>query len=171
MKTVTLTFILAVLIILFAHRLGGQELSNGNLPSEIEQFVTDSHFGEKYELVFSMNPFYLRGDFDGDAKPDYALRIKSKKDGKTGIAFWLSSLRRFVILGAGIPWRAGNSLQADMDWMDLRQVYGKRPIERGVEAGSPPKLIGEAVLAARSESASGIIYWNGKRFAWYQQGD
>jgi hypothetical protein len=171
MKKTALSLTLAVSFVLLVPKVPGQESNYGNVPSEIGELVTGGHFGETYDLMFSLNPFYLRGDFDGDGKPDYALRIRSKKDGKTGIAIWLSGLRRFVILGAGVPWKFGDSIETDLDWMDLWQVYAKQPIERGVEAGPPPKLIGEAILAAKSESGSGLIYWNGKRFAWYQQGD
>jgi hypothetical protein len=55
--------------------------------------------------------------------------------------------------------------------MDVWQVYPRGPVEEGVEAGPPPKLRGEALLVEKSESASALIYWNGKRYVWYQQGD
>jgi len=55
--------------------------------------------------------------------------------------------------------------------IDSSQVYAKRPVERGVESDPPPHLIGEAIPIRKRESASGLIYWTGKRFVWYQQGD
>lgn len=45
------------------------------------------------------------------------------------------------------------------------------PVEEGVEAGRPPVLLGDAILIEWEESASAIVYWNGKQFVWYQQGD
>jgi hypothetical protein len=32
-------------------------------------------------------------------------------------------------------------------------------------------MFGEAIMAEKSESASGLIYWDGKRWRWYQLGD
>ena len=34
-----------------------------------------------------------------------------------------------------------------------------------------PHLRGDALLVGRSEAASALIYWNGKRYVWFQQGD
>jgi len=30
---------------------------------------------------------------------------------------------------------------------------------------------GDALLVSKSETASALIYWNGKRYTWLQQGD
>jgi hypothetical protein len=32
-------------------------------------------------------------------------------------------------------------------------------------------LKGEAILVVKLESSSGLIYWDGKKYQWYQQGD
>jgi len=148
-----------------------QEVQTENIPDEILRVVGQGRFADRYNLDASMNPFYLRGDFDGDGKTDYAVRIKSKTGKGSGIAIWLSSKREFVVLGAGVPFKVSGSIVSNLDFLDTWQVYGKRPVERGVESGSPPHLVGEAILAGKRESAGGLIYWSGKSFAWYQQGD
>jgi hypothetical protein len=148
-----------------------QEVDYENVPDEIREAVGSGRFSEMYDLDGSINPFYLRGDFDGDGKPDYAFRIKSTSSHSIGIAVWLSSLHRFVVIGAGIPFRFSGSTATNLDFLNTWKVYGRKPVEQGVEAGPPPHLIGEAILAGKSESASGLIYWNGKSFSWYQQGD
>lgn len=150
---------------------GAQQIEPENIPDEIVPAMGSVPFSAKYELNEVMNPFYLRGDFDGDGKPDFAVGVKSKTGGATGIAIWLSSLRRFVILGAGNPFRFAGSTETNFAGLNVWRVYGKRTVETGVEAGRPPKLIGEAILLGKSESGSGLIYWNGKTFKWYQQGD
>jgi hypothetical protein len=76
-----------------------------------------------------------------------------------------------MLLGAGVPFKVSGSVVSNVDFLDTWQVYGKRQVERGGESGLPPRLLGEAILAGKRESGSGIIYWNGKSFAWYQQGD
>jgi hypothetical protein len=59
----------------------------------------------------------------------------------------------------------------NFDWMDVWHVYPKGPVHRGAGEKTIPTLLGEALLVERSESASGLIYWNGTRYMWYQQGD
>jgi hypothetical protein len=142
-----------------------------NIPEELLQSVSFGPFAQSYVLDGAMNPFYLRGDFDGDGQPDYAFWIKSKKQGEVGIAVWLSSRHGFRILGAGTPFKVSDSAVSNLDFLNTWQVYAKRPVERGVESGPPPHLRGDAILVGKSESASGLIYWNGKSFVWYQQGD
>jgi hypothetical protein len=34
-----------------------------------------------------------------------------------------------------------------------------------------PKLHGDALFVSKNETASALIYWNGKRYVWLQQGD
>ena len=34
-----------------------------------------------------------------------------------------------------------------------------------------PRLRWEALLVGRIEAASGLIYWNSKRYVWFQHGD
>lgn len=163
--------IVLMLLPLSGSCLFAQTVETDNIPDELLYTISFGPFAQSYVLDGSMNPFYLRGDFDGDGKPDYAFWVKSKKTGETGIAIWLSSRHNFVILGAGTPFKASVSSVTNLDFLNRWQVYGKRPVERGVEAGPPPHLIGEAILVEKSESASGLIYWSGKSFAWYQQGD
>jgi hypothetical protein len=43
----------------------------------------------------------------------------------------------------------------NLDFLDFWQVYGKRAVQQGVEAGPPPHLIGDAITAGKRESASG----------------
>jgi len=42
---------------------------------------------------------------------------------------------------------------------------------RKLRDDSIPKLRGDALLVGKSEAASALIYWNGKRYVWLQQGD
>ncbi len=55
--------------------------------------------------------------------------------------------------------------------MDAWKVYDKKDV--GIGVGETRKLVlkGEAILAMKLESSSGIIYWDGKQYRWYQQGD
>ena len=123
-----------------------------------------------YKINKDLNPFYLRGDFNGDKKIDYALAVIESKTGKKGILIYHPATKTFFKLGAGkrIP---NGYLSDDMDWMDAWHICGKDEIGQGVTDEKPPKLIGEAIYAFKLESSSGIIYWDGKEYRWYQQGD
>jgi hypothetical protein len=59
----------------------------------------------------------------------------------------------------------------DMNWMDAWQVYYKKDVGLGVGETKLLKLKGEAIYAGKLESSSGLIYWDGKEYRWYQQGD
>jgi hypothetical protein len=148
-----------------------QEIETENVPAEILEPVEQGQFARSYVLDGSINPFYLRGDFDGDGRPDYAVRIKAKAGPDAGIAIWLSSLHKFTIIGAGVRFKVSGTTVTSLEFLNTWQVFGRAAVERGVESGAPPQLKGDAILAGKSESASGLIYWNGKTFAWYQQGD
>jgi len=148
-----------------------QEIETENVPAEILEPVEQGQFARSYVLDGSINPFYLRGDFDGDGRPDYAVRIKAKAGSDAGIAIWLSSLHKFKIIGAGVRFKVSGTTVTSLEFLNTWQVFGKAAVERGVESGPSPQLKGDVILAGKSESASGLIYWNGKTFAWYQQGD
>jgi hypothetical protein len=163
-----LTFLLFVWNTPASH---AQEIVEENVPSEIAMAIELGPFAQSYSIDGSVNPFYLRGDFDGDGKADYAIRIKSKRSGELGFAIWLSSQKKIVVLGAGIPFKVSGQTATNLEVLNTWKVYPKRPVERGVASGPPPRLIGEAILAGKKESASGLIYWSGKSFVWYQQGD
>lgn len=142
-----------------------------NVPDDVGMRLLFGPFSEAYSISLRMNPFYLRGDFDGDGKPDYAVLVESKKNHSKGIAVCLTSQAKTIVLGAGHPFSFASGPETDFTFIDTWQVYRRKPVERGVDSGPPPKLIGEALLVGKRESASGLIYWTGKSFRWYQQGD
>lgn len=52
-----------------------------NFPDDvIGQFVRV--LSQNYVPDERINPFYLRGDFDGDGSPDYAILVISKRTGR-----------------------------------------------------------------------------------------
>ena len=51
------------------------------------------------------------------------------------------------------------------------RFFHRGPVGKGADGKAPPKLRGDALMVIKTESASALIYWNGTRYAWYQQGD
>jgi len=44
-------------------------------------------------------------------------------------------------------------------------------ISKKGKVNGTPILIGDALLVENMDSASAIVFWNGKEYQWYQQGD
>jgi hypothetical protein len=122
-----------------------------NTPKEVSRCL--KKVASQYKVSYRINPFYLRGDFDGDGKPDYAVLITSLADGSRGLAVCGSQIG-IQILGAGVSF----DKMKDLDFNAWR-VYAKGPVGPGVESGPPPKMTAEALLIEWAESASGLVYW------------
>ena len=139
-----------------------------NVPDTVKKALTNGSTGKKYDLSFHVNPSYLEGDFNGDGKMDAAVLIKERSTGKLGIAIVHGTTGKVTILGAGIGIGNGGD---DFEWMDSWQVYSKTRAAHAAGEISVPQLSGDALLVEKSEAASALIYWNGKRYVWSQQGD
>jgi hypothetical protein len=144
------------------------QAQTGNIPQPIWKAMRDGLFAEKYDVSFHLSPFYLRGDFDGDGKIDVAVLVKQRATGKLGIAIFHGVTGKATILGAGTSIGNGGD---DFSWMDTWQVYSKTRGAHAAGESGAPKLRGDALLVGKSQAASALIYWNGKRYVWLQQGD
>ena len=137
------------------------------MPDAVKTALTNGSPG-KYDLSFRVNPSYLEGDFNGDGKMDTAVLVKERSTGKLGIAIVHSPTGKVTILGAGIGIGNGGD---DFEWMDSWQVYSKTRAAHAAGESSVQHLHGDALLVEKSEAASALIYWNGKKYVWSQQGD
>src|SRR6266576_1733169 len=135
------------------------------IPKMIDKAIANESLAKKYELSYRIKPSYLRGDFDGDNKIDLAVLVKERSRGKIGIAIIKGVNDKVTVLGAGTAIGNGSD---DFEWMDSWEIYSKARIASGT---SIPKLRGDALIVSKSEAASALIYWNGKRYVWLQQGD
>ena len=139
--------------------------SPNDTPEEIKRVVGNGVLTKDYELSFRLKPSYLRGDFNGDGKVDVAVLVKQRPSGKDGIAIVHGATDKITILGAGTAIGNGGD---DFGWMDSWHINSKgNPNNRT----NTPKLHGDALLVSKSEVGSALIYWNGKRYVWWQQGD
>jgi len=139
-----------------------------DMPDAVKKALTNGSPGKKYDLSYRINPSYLEGDFNGDGQMDIAVLVKERSTGKLGIAIVHSPTGKVTILGAGIGIGNGGD---DFEWMDSWQVYSKTRAAHAEAESGVPRLRGDALLLEKSEAASALIYWNGKRYVWSQQGD
>ena len=138
---------------------------HADVPEAVKRAISNGSLVKNYDVSFQLKPFYLQGDFNGDGKADIAILVKKRPTGKVGIAIVHGGSDKVTILGAGTPMGNGGN---DFGWMDSWEIYTR---EREANRTSAPKLHGDALLVSKSESASALIYWDGKRYSWVQQGD
>ena len=128
--------------------------------------VFSQKLAARYVYFNRLHPSHLEADFNGDKKQDVAILIRNKSSRKIGIAIVLPD-KGITILGAGTPFGNGGD---NFDWMDRWSTSKKGNVN--VEAGGgTPTLIGDALLLEKMDSASAIVFWDGKEYQWYQQGD
>jgi len=142
-----------------------------NLPDDVIKEFEIGPFADTYRISLRLQPLYLRGDFDGDSRPDYAIPIESISDHLKGIGIWLSTQKKIFVLGAGQPFAFGSSVEKDLNAIYMWEVYEKKAVKQGARAEPPPKLLGDALAVRKTGSASGLIYWDSKNFTWYEQGE
>lgn len=149
-----------------------------SLPDAVDTQFKSARIFEKYKLSERLNPFYLRGDFDGDGKPDYAVLAVEKSSGKTALVVCLSTVKAVRILGpGGVKVRVGTAKDGydlpDFDWMDAWQVRPKERLATSElnDSSTVGSMSGEAMMVEKTEAASAYIYWDGSKFRWYQLSD
>ncbi|MFC1595445.1 hypothetical protein ACFL3X_00860 [Gemmatimonadota bacterium] len=122
-----------------------------------------------YPLNFEINPFYLRGDFNGDGANDLAFWVTEASSGKRGIAIIHSTLDTLWVFGAGHLFQ---DYGADQIWVDTWYVLPKgtklnprRSIpEVGFEEGKEFIFKQEAVSPMMVAKSSFAIYWHNGRY-------
>jgi hypothetical protein len=139
-------------------------VAGASLPPEVWEALTG---GNLYAIVSAINPFYLQGDFDGDGWRDTAVLVKERASGKKGAAIVFKG-GKVRIVGAGKDVGDGTT---SLDWMDAWYVERRGEVMQGATDEAPPTMKGDGIMAIKTESASGLIYWDGDRFRFYQQGD
>lgn len=139
-------------------------------PDVVHECLEQPRIKSAVAIAYHKNPYYLRGDFDGDGKPDYAVSIKGVKTGRNGVLICVGT-GRAEILGADNPIQPPFSDMPDDNfvapyWMiytkeettGLGQYEIGRPREIPVPKGETIAMIWEDGIA--------LIYWDGTRFRW-----
>ena len=70
-------------------------------PEHIDKCLKSSE-ASSVEVNTNLNPYYLRGDFDGDGKADYAIAVRGRKTARNGVLVCVGNGRVFL-LGADQP--------------------------------------------------------------------
>lgn len=124
--------------------------------------VLDASFWTQYAWSGRVNPFFQRGDFDGDGQPDLALLVRQKASGKIGIVFVHRATHAVHVVGAGTPFGSGGD---DFQWLKVWSV------EEGTVLVEVPGHRGEVLYVETPEAAGAVIYWDGTQYQWTQRGE
>ena len=139
------------------------------LPEPIENCMLPPPISENLTVVTALNPFYLRGDFDGDGQPDHVVLVKSKKSNEEGLLICFGGRLSLQKLGAGNLFKLASGTVVDLKF-DSWEIHPKSKALSAYRE-RPPVLRGDAIHINWEASASGVIYWTGKEFAYYLLGD
>jgi hypothetical protein len=128
-----------------------------NVPQQISECLKG--INDRYQISRRMNPFYVRADFDGDGRPDYAVLLAESTSKKEGFAVCFGNRRiKPQILGAGasVPVE-GRTLADDFSSCNVW----------GVAVGCGARKH-DCLFLEQAEAANGFFIWNGQRFVWKQ---
>lgn len=137
------------------------------VPEVIEQ-IRGCGLDSAYELSPFLRPSTVSGDFDGDDSHDLAVPVVRASSGKRGLAVCRAGTYLDLV---GFEGRMGEVVPAYFDRIDHWSLHPKGPVGESAAQGPPPELVGDAILIGKEDSSSALLYWNGKRWHAYWQGD
>ena len=149
-----------------------ESLPNWVIESDL---ITDFVIQKDYQISTQFNPYYLEEDFNGDKIIDCFIPVIEKKSEKQGFAFIDGNTKEITIIGAGNLIK--NALSDDFNHIDIWKI-NKLKENTGTEIDKNGDLIDStpiyldfpSINILKSESTSGIIYWNGNEFEYLHQG-
>lgn len=115
----------------------------------------------------TINPFYQRGDFNGDCLVDIAISVQNEKGQRGILIVHQAEPNVDFLLGAGNDFSNGGN---DFGWMDIWGV-GSGGVFTSSHENEERLANSEYLYVEKSESAGGAIYWNGSSYEWEQHGD
>jgi len=141
-----------------------------NLPDLVRKCLARDEFEGKVKILTDQKPYILRGDFDVDGVPDYALAIKGLKTRRNGVLI-CSGRGDVVMLGAEAPKDPPFSDMPDDNFVAPRwRVMSKREANTlyNYDGDKPVKVASPkgGSIAMLWEDGICLIYWDGSRYRW-----
>lgn len=126
-----------------------------NLPDSAKAEFLKSGLGDRYRPLADVNPFYLRGEFNGDGRMDHAVRVEDVNTRKAGIAF-IHGGGSVVVAGAGNVLGPGlDDLRFHVRWLVQPKGAGNRV---------------EPIYIEKPGCCAGVIYFNGNAYVYKDRG-
>jgi len=120
-----------------------------------------------YKIDPQVNPYYLRGDFDGDGKADFAVTVLGPKSDVSGLLICHGDGKAFVMGAGSTPKfsskKDDNFLSSDWEVVTLAEfrelLYNKKIAD----------LAKGEVICLTWEDGNAYIYWDGDRYRWFSE--
>lgn len=129
----------------------------------------------RYLVSDYIHPQFLEADFSGDRKTDLAVLVEEKTTSKKGIAIFFRESDSVSVLGAGMDFgNGGDNFAWAAKWSvdNERTAYETTFNANGdVDGGRQVRLKRPAIKIREEEGSGGLIYYDGTKFIWIQQGD
>ncbi|MCC3157459.1 hypothetical protein LJ737_09425 [Hymenobacter sp. 15J16-1T3B] len=146
------------------------------LPAWAEARWQAAGLGRTYSRKAYLQPATQQADFDGDGKTDVAVLVVDRRQ-RRGIVVLHQGAAAPAVLGAGHRFGNGGD---NFDWLTEWKLYKATSAEATVTtaggdvAGTRPVRLrrpGLLILATDEQYSGGLVYWDGRRYTWLQQGD
>jgi len=123
------------------------------------------------DLNVETNPYYLRGDYDGDGRPDYAVAIRGRNTKRNGVLVCTGNGRTFLLGADQRTTQPFSDMPNDNFFAPNWAVYSKEETRalrqwKGITAALPPRLVRGESIAMIWEDGISIIYWDGHAYRW-----
>jgi hypothetical protein len=121
------------------------------------------------EPLTDINPYYLRGDFDGDGKPDYAITARSPRTRSIGLVVCAGN-GSISLLGRGLGEAEFSDMSRDVFIAPHWEVFTRERVDTLRQYGSnvprPVPNVRAESIAMIWEDGISLIYWDGQQFRW-----
>ena len=127
-----MNLVIALLLLFVAAQQPPVELDNVPLP--VSKCLRGN--GKALDINRRVNPFYLRGDFDGDRKTDFVVLVQDRQSKKEGFAFCFAGNPKAHIVGAGNSIAVEGGILVDnfseLDIWGVADGWSLKPLRDGV---------------------------------------
>lgn len=136
------------------------------VPEAVKRCLERKEIRGQVKLGLKLNPYYLRGDFDGDGNIDLAISIVGAKSSRIGILVCHASGYLEVLRGDSKPAKAFSDMADDNFISGSWTVLEKSDVTRRLsKAKVKNRVLGEAIFMPWDDG-DGLILWNGVKFQW-----
>jgi len=136
------------------------------LPWKVRKCIEDHRVASLIVVDTLTNPYYLRGDFNGDGIQDYAVAVKGQKTRRNGILVCLARRGPFLIGADRVTTPPFSDMPEDNFVAPFWEVATRSEVLGFQKNNRVVPLPKGEVIKMIWEDGIHYIYWDGTRFRW-----